>query len=277
MISLRTLSYHFIIFCFLFSCICYGQRKQRVNATGISISNDLTPKQGEQEALKEAKIEALRKAGIKELLSVSSVLFEQSRGDSFSNFFNEISTSEMLANIVTDSIFNIKRSFDEYGNMIVKVEILATIFKSRTKKDYTFFFEITGLREVYYESDYISFSFLPSKKGYLKIFAINELDSYLLYPFIHDQYDHLSDKGNELFMAGEKVEFPIHQSFKPGYSVELEGTDSENTLLIFVYTKSFIPWLEDEISLRSLSKWIYNIPVDQRVHSFRNIIINSRK
>lgn len=256
-----------------------AQDKVKVHASGTSISRDLTtPKDALKEAIQDAQINAFRKAGISEQISVSSISIGENSKNKVSQYFNEISTIESNANIVVDSIYTEEKSFDKFGNMVISVEIDATVFKYNKEKDPAFFFKIEGLKEVYYDNEAISFSFVPSQDGYLKIFVLNTIESQLLYPFENTAQIYLSDQKDQLFKRNKKVAFPILEVYQPGYSIELENTgEDENSTLIFVFTKNNISWIDSKINKNTILNWIYNIPIDQREIEFRNILLKANK
>jgi len=266
----------FFLIVLLFSTGIQAQKKIKVHAKGKSISLDKTPKDALKEALKDAKENALRKAGIAELISVSRLLFEESSINDYKNHFNEISSIESNANIIIDSIYTEKRSFDEFDNMVVIVEIDATVYKYKNKRDPTFFFKIVGLKDIYYENEYISFSFIPSQEGYLSIFVFNEGEIILLYPFEDIDQKYLNDVKDKLFKKNEKINFPMHRAFKPGYSIELNDEHKDEiSNFIFIFTKSNIPWIENKINRKSMLNWVYNIPIDQREIYYRSVLLKT--
>ena len=133
---------------------------------------------------------------------------------------------------------------------------------------------ISGLKEVYYDNDFIAFSFEPAKDGYLTIFAFNETSSLVLYPFENEEYDYLSDTKERLFLKNETVFFPIHEAYEPGYYIELnEALTEEMSVLLFVYTKQPVPWIDKQISLESVRSWIYKIPINEREVVYRNVLL----
>jgi len=265
-----------LIIFFLFCSICLSQEETKVHASGTSISRDISPKEALQEALKEAKMNAYRRAGIAEQVSVSSILLEESDGDTFLQFFNEISVIESNASLVVDSIYPEINEFDQYGNMIVTVEIDATVFKYSNNRDPAFFFKVEGIKETYYENEHINFSFTPSQNGYLKIFSKNENNVILLYPYSPDA-EYLSDDKERMFIRGETVRFPIHPAYQPGYSIEINsGKETEINNLIFIYTKNDIPLLDKKLKMRDVYYWIANIPPDLRSSAYYPIIVKKK-
>jgi hypothetical protein len=190
------------------------------------------------------------------------------------SYFHGISNTELNANILVDSIYEDKRWFDSFGNMNVQVEIDATVFTYGKPKDPAFFFDIEGLKEVYLDREHIRFDFMPSADGYLTIFAFNEDESYVLYPFENQEYDYLSDESERLFVKEEPVSFPIHPAYRNGYSIEMDDPfEDEASILLFVFTKKHIPWIDEQVSLESVRSWIYKIPMDHREILYRNVLL----
>src|SRR5437879_3654889 len=55
-----------------------------------TISNDITPMQARDNAINQAKVEALRKAGVPEFISESSLIFKSDNQTKFKEFFESI-------------------------------------------------------------------------------------------------------------------------------------------------------------------------------------------
>lgn len=261
-------------FIILLSSSLSAQEQIRVLASGSSISRDKTPEQGLDEALIDAKKNALLKAGISEQLVVSNLLHSYGSEDHIETYFYGISNTEMGANILVDSIYTEHNDFDRFGNMVISVEIEALVYTYEKPRDPGFFFEVDALKEVYYENEFIRFSFTPSHDGYLTVFAFNEDESFVLYPFENEDHGYLSDKKQQLFMKETEVFFPINPAYDPGYSIELtDPSADEHSLLLFVYTKKHVPFIQEEISLEAVRSWIYQIPMDQRKVVYRNVLL----
>ena len=262
-----------IILC-LFCSSVIAQKQFRVVADGVSVSRDKTPVEAIEEALTDARKNALLKAGISEQLLVSNLLYAHGTRGDVETYFHSISNTELTANILIDSILSETNRFDQYGNMIISVEIEAMVYAYEQPRDPGFFFNLSQLREVYYENEHMSFSFTPSMDGFLTIFAFNEQESLLLYPFDNQEYDYLSDTKERLFIKGETVTFPVNEAYAPGYSIELEeDLIEEMSILLFVYTKKHVPWIDDDISLKSVRSWIYEIPIHEREVVYKNVLI----
>ena len=108
----------FIAILFLFCC-CYqtvsSQEIKKIIAEGKSISpGNLSPRDARNDAINEAKKNALRNAGIKESVSFSSVLFTSEGSYDFSQLFSEISVIESDGEIIIDTVI------DKYHDIVNK-------------------------------------------------------------------------------------------------------------------------------------------------------------
>ena len=269
--------YTFLFILSLLFSVINAQEKKIIHATGTSVSVNLSPKEALNEAIEDAQHNAYLKAGITEQVSVSHITYTtENSSNEVKQYFNEIATIESNADIVVDSVYSEFKRFNEFGNMVVTVNIIATVFMHDKKKDTSFFFKISNLKDTYYIDEKISFSVTPSHDGYLKIFAINTDETSIIYPFINVEDNYLSDKQDSLFRKGVPVAFPVHPAYKHGYTVEL-GNDEELEInnLVFVFLKKDISILKNNVSLKSILTWIYNIPVDERDVQFRSVTIKA--
>ncbi|MCK9269889.1 MAG: DUF4384 domain-containing protein [Bacteroidales bacterium] len=250
---------------FMMPALLMAQKPKTVHATGSAISHDLTPEQTRNKAIEDAKRNALAAAGVAETVSFTDFSYKFGDNTRFQEIFQAISSIETGGEIIVDEILNEKKYFNEFGNMVVEVEIEATIYRHREKSDPGFVFIVEGIDEVYKNADLLKFQVTPAKPGYLKIFNITDEESYLLYPWrdrAHPQYSDVQDK---LFAAGETVTLPLHAAFSDGYYLEIETPDKQQefNILMFVFTKKDIPFI-GEGSFNNIMKWIYAIPPDER-------------
>lgn len=250
-----------------------AQKKIDVTSiTGTAIVNDdITPRQAKNLALKEAKEEALRKAGIKENISTTNMLSTTQQKKKVKQNFVEISTVELNGAILNYTITDEKRSIDKFNNFKVALTINATVVKYKKKKDPSFEFKVTGINEYYKTGDTLSFKFIPYKNGYLKIFLISNDTSQIIFPYISLANKQFSDVQNRLFEEDVPVQFPVLTWMR--YTLT-SYKNREFNQLIFVYTKNNIPF-QKKITTSNIHSWIYSIPPDQRV--IQNYIFEIRK
>ena len=255
-------------------CFLIAQEKIKVSAFGEYSSSDLSQNEILQRAIEKAKENALREAGITESIESSSLYYVIENQENYEDYYNKISTIETNAEIIVDSIYPEEKRINSFNQTQIKVQIDATVYLHDEKKDPAFKFNIKGIKDVYYENETLNFSFFPNKEGYLKIFVLAKDDAFLLYPYENNDAKYLSDNPDSLFLAGTKVDFPIHPAYKPGYSLQLEnGQKSETNIILFVYLKE--NWLFDKtvFSKNQIEKWLYSWPLNQRHYQLKCIEI----
>ncbi len=262
----------------ILSISALGQNKTTVIATGSFATSDLTPEQTKAKAIEDAKRNALVKAGVSETVSFTDFSYKFEDNQRFNEIFQAISTIQTGGEIIVDKILNETRSFNEFGNMQVDVEIEATIYHHKEKADPTFLISVEGIDEVYKNEDLLQFRITPTRDGYLKIFNVNENETSLLYPYRDSEKPQYSDKANHLFEGGKAVQLPLHPAFEDGYFLEvgIPGKTEEFNILIFVFTKQNIPFIEKP-DFNNMMKWIYAIPPDERVMLQEGFVIKKGK
>ena len=256
----------FFVCCLLIAHTLQAQKKETVRAKGSYFSSDLTPEQTKNKAIEEAKREALVKAGVSETVSFTDYSYQFEDNEKFKEIFQAISSIETGGEIIVDTILSEKRDFNEFKNMVVEVEIEATIYNHKAKADPKFLIEAEGIDEVYKNEDYLQFKFTPTQDGYLKIFNITDEETFLLYPYISPENKLLNDNPDYFFMKRTTVQFPLHPAYKEGYFLEIDtpGKAQEFNILMFVFTKENIPFV-GKANFKNMMKWIYSISPDQRV------------
>ncbi len=255
-----------LILCLLFTNGLAAQKKQTVRAKGSYFSSDLTPEQTKIKAIEEAKREALVKAGVSETVTFTDYSYQFDDNEKFKEIFQAISSIETGGEIVVDSVLRETRSFNEFGNMVIEVEIEATVYQHKTKADPKFLIEVEGVDEVYNNEDYLQFKFTPQQDGFLKIFNITDEETSLLYPYKDPKNKNLNDNPDKLFTKRVTEQFPVHPAFKDGYYLEISKPEKtqEFNILMFVYTKQNIPFI-GAANFKNMMGWIYSIPPDERV------------
>ncbi len=251
----------------------FAQKKIPVTASGKYEARDLTLEEVKNKAIEEAKRNAMVEAGIAENVSVTDFLYTFEDNEKFKEIFQSFVSTETGAEIIVEEVRETNRDINEFGNILIEVEIDAIIFKHKKEIDRSFIFKVEGIREFYYENDPLTFSFKPSAKGYLKIFNVTDKTAFLLYPYEDPANEMLNDDKNKLFIADQKVDFPINKNMDGYYfGIDTPGNDKEYNLLIFVYTKSNIPFMEDP-DVSNIMKWIYEMPLDERAVEQYGIVV----
>lgn len=278
---------YFILFSLLFinSSDFFSQKIEKIKgATGeyiLPLKSDITSKEAFEKALNEAKLDALRKAGVVENISSSDILSTKQEGADFKQVFNSISAVEINGAVLNDSLVNETTKIDQFGNTVYRITLNVDVIKYETKTDPTFDFLVEGIKEYYENNEILSFAFLPYSKGYLKIFNINEIENFIVYPFSDKDNPALNDIPDYLFESNKKIKFPINKLIgKPetkeeGYIVSTEQSKERNSL-IFVFTKENIPF-KSTPNYKNIISWIYKINPDKRKIQYFEFTILNRK
>lgn len=219
---------------FLLVSICYGQETRKIeNVRGEWIlSNDITPVQARENAINNAKIEALRKAGVPEYVAETNLMYKSEKGRQQTEVFESLSTIDVFGEISEISIVKEVKRINEFDNVIFEVWINATVKIHKNGKDPGFSFEVKGLRETYTSPDKLTFDLLPLQSGYLTVFIIDGQTGGLIFP-------------NELERQ-EKLEAQRSYSFPRSKALDYEVTAStamEVNYLLILYTKREIPFV----------------------------------
>jgi hypothetical protein len=234
-------------------------------ATGRWVIANITPELAKEKAIEEAKKEALRMAGIEENLKASDVLSTIDANNKNMQIFSSFSSIELQGAITNYTIVEDtqeKNSTD--GKFYAVVVIDATVKKYHSTVDPEFRINVSGLRSNGYKNgEAITFSVLPNKDGYLKVFLFENTDvASVVFPNDYEP--------NRRFRAKEKVAFP---TVGIDYTAE-KSTDEklEHNLLLFVYTKSDIPFYGVATYPRVLG-WVNGIEPNEREVIVENILI----
>jgi len=251
-----------------------AQKKIPVTATGSYEARDLTLEEVKKKAVEEAKRNAMIKAGISENVSVSDFLYTFEDNEQFKEIFQSFVSTETGAEIMVEKVTETNRDINEFGNILIEVEIEAVIFKHKKEQDISFVFKVDGIREFYYENDPLNFNFLPAGEGYLKIFNITDKMAFMLYPYYDEENEMLNDDIGKLFAKNKKILFPLNENMDGYYfGIDDPKRSKEYNLLIFVFTKNDIPFM-DEPNVQNIMRWIYEIPMDERAVEQFGIIVN---
>ncbi len=260
-------------FVLLLTC-AFSQKEISVTATGKYEARDLTLEQVKNKAIDEAKKNAMVKAGISENVTVTDFLYTFEDNQKFREIFQSFVSTETGAEIMVNKVDEINRDINEFGNILIEVEIEATIYKHKTEKDPAFQIKVDGIREYYYNGDGVTFSFKPSQEGFLRIFNVTDDTAFILYPYTSFDEKVYNDIEGRKFEKNKRVEFPINDHLEKYYfEIDDPNKSKEYNLLIFVYTKKDIPFMEEN-TLENIMRWIYEIPLDERVVEQYGIIVN---
>ena len=227
------------------------------------ISKEIPLAKARINAIDEAKINALKKAGIVENISTFQSLFSSQRNGDFKQLFSSEIQSELKGAVKN---FDIIQDTVLYIDQVLSYKIIlnAEIIKYKSESDPTFNFKIDGIKSMYVIGENLIFDLISSQDGYLYVFNFEGNDANMLFPNSFEKNNFIS---KEL-----KYKFP--QS-KINYELTLNDAQDGINQFLFVFTKTKYPFLTfDQIATReSVLSWLYNIELNQRKINFISLIV----
>ncbi|GHT25045.1 hypothetical protein FACS189430_11060 [Bacteroidia bacterium] len=222
---------------------------------------NIKPEQAKMNALTEAKAEALRLAGVSELLTVreGSAIMRQAVS------FVQISNSEMMGEITRYR--SLKEGIEQAGGRyLYRVTIEATVKTNKVMRDIEFDADISGFKSIYRKGEALRFAVQPSKPCFLHIFWFDENgNGALLFPNHNESAEHLNDS--------TAYQFPRNDLFN--YTLTKDSAEPvEYNVLVFVLTKDKAPFSEKQtVNMETIEHWTMKIPADRRVTKVETLTI----
>ena len=221
------------------------------------ITGDVSPNQAKALALNDAKINALKKAGIGEHINSYQLLFTSQQKNDYSQFFSSDIQSEIQGAVQSYEIKSEKTYCKNEIEIICEVTIDASVIKYETKPDETFDANIENVKGAYNNDDKLTFTVKATQPCYLTIFNITDKEAFMLYPNAYEK--------QTLCKPMELCTYPIA---KINYTLHTDLKQQETNRLIFVFTKTPIPFIKmDKAQVtthENIFSWIYSIMPDQR-------------
>lgn len=249
-----------LFFLFLVACFCaFSQETKSIeNIKGSAlVSGDVSPNQAKLAAINDAKLKALKVAGIEEQISSYQLLFSSQEKNDFSQFFASDIQSELQGAVRSYTIKEEKLYCKNEFEIVSEVVLDAVVIRYTTKPDPAYDAKIEGIRGAYVNGENLTFKVRPTQTTYLSIFNITDSDASLLFPSPYEKSFQL--------VKSELYDFPRN---KVDYTLSTENKKTETNRLIFVFTKTYIPFIRmdknQSCSREDIFSWIYAIPPDQR-------------
>jgi Domain of unknown function (DUF4384) len=228
---------HICLFCSIIP-FAVAQQKEIKGAKGVGVVRNITPAQARVKAIEEAKIEALRMAGVNEVVRSFDVLEKKEDQKQFEEYFFSLVSVQSQGSVVDWEIVSEKTSVDENSNITIEVEINATVKKYKSLSDPSFQFEVAGLRPSYENEEALKFSIKPNQSGFIRVFIMDESNQmYMLFPNSSEKDNRLLEKKSYRFPTVNYHEY-----------VAFTKKKSEVNYIIFLLTKSDVPYSAGESS-----------------------------
>jgi len=221
------------------------------------IVGDISPNQAKQQAMNEAKTQALKDAGIVEHINSYQMLFSSYNKNDYSQFFSSDIQSEIQGAVQSYTVTSEKTYFNTDKQIVCDVVMDIEVIKYDTKPDPAFTVNTEGIKAVYNNGDNLKFSVKTSIDCYLHVFNITDSEVSQFFPNNYEKKYHLEKQ--------KEYSFPMAEI---DYSLGNDKKKTETNRLIFVFTKTDIPYMkmnkERITSNENVFSWIYSIPPDQR-------------
>jgi hypothetical protein len=166
----RTVIILSVIFLLLNSSL-YAQEKVKEislkNIKGIAVgSNTESIDQVIKRAVSEAKIEALKQAGIEENIASFTNYFQSENNNTYEELFTSDILSDIRGAVKHVEIIKTEKTFNEFGNLEIEVIINCTVVKYISEKDITFDVWVDGVGLFYANESKLLFKIKSSKHIY---------------------------------------------------------------------------------------------------------------
>lgn len=224
-----------------------------------------SPEQVYNQALNEAKLNALKKAGVEENIASFTSYFQIEENGKYEDLFSSDFLSDIRGAVKEVNVVDEKRSLDEFGNLRIELTVNCTVVKYLTERDLTFDAKIEGVGMFYPNESNLLFTVKPSKDTYVKIFILSESEAFQLFPNDYESSYLLKENSQYLFPS-ETMDYTLHTNKK-----------SENHRMIMVFMKQDIPYT-DEVEYKKIIDWIFSIPPHLRIlKSYGFVVVNENK
>lgn len=235
-----------------------------VKGVGV-IAGRISFEDARREALNKAKVEALRQAGVSEQLQSYEMLFRSEVNNDFSEFFSSDIQSELRGAVKQYEIISTESKTNPDTKLPeVEVTLNATVILYTTGPDPSFNVKVEGIKGIYDDGEYLTFSIFSTKDCYLHIFGIADSYTSLLYPNYIENF--------KLIEANKTVTFPMG---RVDYPLFKDTKEPEVTRVVFVFTKDPVRYLnfegheEQATTSEDIFSWIYSLMPEQRAIDYQ--------
>jgi hypothetical protein len=224
--------------------------------SGVAFGGEtLSPEQVKQKAINDAKIKALKEAGIEENINSYTDFFRAETENSMEELFTSDILSQINGTVKNVEVLSSKPSFTPEGQLKFDVTIKCTVIKYESKIDRAFNAWIDGIKPVYKEGDGLSFTIKPTQACFVRAFVFTN-QSYVLLP---NEYEH----SNQLLQQ-TTYQFP-DPNLVDSYEmiIENKGLQRELNRLVVVLLKEDL-YYTGKVNYKDITDWIMSIPPDER-------------
>jgi hypothetical protein len=276
-----------IFFFFVLSVSTIAQNGVWTETTGICNGANITPEEGWQRAVENARANAIKEVvGVYVTEEVYRNISESTVDETSTihDTFSKLSRSNSYGRIVEEEILS-KQAVVDNDIPVYKVTLRARVVEEKGSTDPGFSVEIIMPKSVFYvrgpgKSDELKFEIWASRNCYIYLFNILSDDTVLL--LIPNRY-----VGNNFYSVEKEVQEFEKELSNLSFEVGLpEGKDNVLEALYVVASKNKIDFVSNDISessggviptyqaaITDIQNWMIQIPRDQRTEFLKSFEI----
>lgn len=231
------------------------------------ITGGVSEEEAKSKALAEAKVNALKMAGVSESIKSYDMLYKGEVGAKYEEVYMSDKQAEIRGAIKDYTVTYVK-GMDEYSNFKIQATIDATVILYKNSPDPAFSAFIDGIKKGYQTGEKLTYKIIPSQNCYLYIFNIYSKNATLTFPNAYEKQQMLEAEKIYTFPLNKNIEYPLERT----------TPEPEQNKLLFVFTKDPIPYVkisgEDQSTkFEDVSSWLFSIPPDRRINQYIQFVI----
>lgn len=260
--------YLLFLSCFLILFnVCKSQEIVKIKGVkGDCVISNITPEEAKQNAIKAAKHEAIRRAGVSETVLSLDMMRTMSKNGNLKESFNSLVHLNIAGNVVDWKLISEKKIVDEFGNLIYEVVIDTKVIKYKNDKDPMFKLSVNGVKSVYESGSDLHFNIKAYKSGFLKVFLIGDTNEVsVLFPNSYESLSVLEKDKSYSFPVSDLIDYKLRTNLK-----------KEHNIILFVLLKeNSVPECDNE---KDLFQWLYSFKRNMVYYEFDDFrIVNGNR
>jgi hypothetical protein len=243
----------------------WAQKIVKVNqATGVvTLHGDLSLNRAKEKAIQEAKLDALRQAGVGEQISETSMLFQQSTTEKADALFSSLISNQINGEIAGFEVLS-EGVKNNYEQPVYEVVIRAEVKVYDQEETSGIQVELSGIRDQYFDQEALQFSVQSNRDGYLHAYIVTESEVYQIFPNAYEK--------SHAIVGGKAIQFPINT----GIDYKLEITKPEAIhYLVLLFTTEAVK-LSPPSTLNELLSRLAGLPRKQKTVEWHSFIVRKK-
>jgi hypothetical protein len=235
-----------------------------------NISGNISPYQARFDALTDAKIKSLQKAGVSENINSYQTLYTYENNNNYEEVFIDETQSQLRGNIKSFNIKNERIYCKNENEIVYEITINAEVIKYKSEIDNKFQVNIENLKTNFNVGDDFSFQFKSTVDCYLTIFDLLDTTAVLVYS---------QNEAAKKIIKNSEIKFPFDGDLHAELSQGNVATSEPHRLLL-VFTKEAYPFILHNpnyfTSFEKVISWVNSIEPSQKNIQHYSFIISPK-